>query len=133
MTADGLTIQPGITVPANALSVTVNASGEVLVEIAGQVAAQNVGQLQLASFLNPAGLQALGDNLFRETTASGTATLGVPGAAGFGEILQGFLEASNVNTVSEITNLIAAQRAYEMNSRVISTADEMMNTINQVT
>ena len=133
VTADGLTIQPGITVPANALSVTVNASGEVLVEIAGQVAAQNVGQLQLASFLNPAGLQALGDNLFRETTASGTATLGVPGAAGFGEILQGFLEASNVNTVSEITNLIAAQRAYEMNSRVISTADEMMNTINQVT
>ena len=133
VTADGLTIQPGITVPANALSVTVNASGEVLVQIAGQVAAQNAGQLQLASFLNPAGLQALGDNLFRETTASGTATLGVPGAAGFGEILQGFLEASNVNTVSEITNLIAAQRAYEMNSRVISTADEMMNTINQVT
>ena len=133
MTADGLTIQPGITIPANALSVSINASGEVLVQIDGQVAPQNVGQLQLASFLNPAGLQALGDNLFRETAASGTATLGVPGAAGFGQLLQGFLEASNVNTVTEITNLIAAQRAYEMNSRVISTADEMMNTINQVT
>ncbi len=133
VTADGLTIQPGITIPANALSVSINASGEVLVQIDGQVAPQNVGQLQLASFLNPAGLQALGDNLFRETAASVTATLGVPGAAGFGQLLQGFLEASNVNTVTEITNLIAAQRAYEMNSRVISTADEMMNTINQVT
>ncbi len=133
VTADGLTIQPGITIPANALSVSINASGEVLVQIDGQVAPQNVGQLQLASFLNPAGLQALGDNLFRETAASGTATVGVPGAAGFGQLLQGFLEASNVNTVTEITNLIAAQRAYEMNSRVISTADEMMNTINQVT
>ena len=132
VTADGNTILPGITIPANSIGVSINASGEVLVGIPGQAAQQNVGQMQLASFANPAGLQAIGDNLFTETAASGTATTGVPGSAGFGQLLQGFLEASNVNTVTEITNLISAQRAYEMNSRVISTADEMMNTVNQV-
>ena len=132
VTADGNTILPGITIPANSIGVSINASGEVLVSIPGQAAQQNVGQMQLASFANPAGLQAIGDNLFTETAASGTATTGVPGSAGFGQLLQGFLEASNVNTVTEITNLISAQRAYEMNSRVISTADEMMNTVNQV-
>ena len=133
VTADGLTIQPGVTIPANAIDVSINANGEVLAKLAGVVTPQNVGQLQLATFPNPAGLQATGDNLFRETTASGAATVGVPGSAGIGELLQGFLEGSNVNTVSEITNLISAQRAYEMNSRVISTADEMMNSTNQIT
>ncbi|MHA1565331.1 MAG: flagellar basal-body rod protein FlgG [Alphaproteobacteria bacterium] len=129
---DGYTVQPGITVPANSIDVTINASGEVLVKIAGQVNVTNVGRLQLASFPNPAGLEATGDNLFLETAASGTATIGNPAAAGYGELLQGFLETSNVNTVTEITNLITAQRAYEMNSKVIQTSDEMLNTINRM-
>ncbi len=129
---DGYTVQPGVTVPANSIDVTINASGEVLVKIAGQVNVTNVGRLQLASFPNPAGLEATGDNLFLETAASGTATIGNPAAAGYGELLQGFLETSNVNTVTEITNLITAQRAYEMNSKVIQTSDEMLNTINRM-
>ena len=129
---DGYTVQPGITIPANAVDVTINASGEVLVKIDGQVNVTNVGRLQLASFPNPAGLEATGDNLFLETAASGTASIGNPAAAGYGELLQGFLETSNVNTVTEITNLITAQRAYEMNSKVIQTSDEMLNTINRM-
>ena len=133
VTADGYTVQPDITIPANAISVTVNASGEVLAEIDGQVALQNVGQLELATFANAAGLQAVGDNMFLETAASGTANTAVPGTAGYGTLLQGFLESSNVNTVTEITNLITAQRAYEMNSKVIQSADEMMQTTNQLT
>jgi flagellar basal-body rod protein FlgG len=132
VTTDGYTVQPSITIPANAVNVTVNASGEVLVNVAGSIAEQNVGQLQLASFANPAGLDPRGDNLFLETSASGTATTGTPGGTGYGSILQGFLETSNVNTVTEITNLISAQRAYEMNSKVIQTSDEMLSTINRL-
>ena len=93
----------------------------------GQVAPSNVGQLQLAIFSNEAGLLAIGDNLFLETPASGTPTTGNPGSPGIGTIQQGFLETSNVNVVEEITNLITAQRAYEMNSRVIKAADEMLS------
>lgn len=130
--ADGYVVQPGITIPANSVDVSINASGEVLVKIDGQVNVTNVGRFQLASFPNPAGLEAKGDNLFLETAASGTATPGNPGAAGYGQLLQGFLETSNVNTVTEITNLITAQRAYEMNSKVIQTSDEMLNTINRM-
>jgi len=129
VTHDGYTLQPGITVPSNAVDVTVNSSGEVLVKLEGQVALQNVGQIQLAVFPNAAGLEAVGDNLLKETPASGTATTGNPGAVGFGSILQGFLETSNVNAVEEISNLISAQRAYEMNSKVIQTSDEMMGTL----
>ena len=132
VTADGYTVAPGITVPANATQITINASGQVLVKVNGVAGEQNVGQLQLASFANVAGLQATGDNLFEETAASGTATTGNPGSTGFGEIIQGFLETSNVNTVSEITNLITAQRAYEMNSKVIQTADEMMESTSRL-
>ncbi len=129
VTHDGYTVQPGITIPTNAIDVTINNSGEVLVKIEGQVALSNVGQLQISTFLNDAGLQAVGDNLYKETPASGTATSSTPGTTGFGTILQGFLETSNVNAVEEISNLISAQRAYEMNSKVIQTSDEMMGTL----
>ena len=121
-----------ITIPSNAIGITINAQGAVSVAIQGQTAPQSVGQLQLATFPNEAGLQALGDNLFLETTASGLATLGTPGLAGFGDIQQGALETSNVNVVAEITNLITAQRAYEMNSRVIQAADEMLSSVVQL-
>jgi flagellar basal-body rod protein FlgG len=132
VTTDGYTVQPAITIPTNAVNITINNSGEVLVKVAGSIAEQNVGQLQLANFANPAGLDPRGDNLFLETTASGAATTGTPAATGYGSILQGFLETSNVNTVTEITNLISAQRAYEMNSKVIQTSDEMLSTINRL-
>ena len=129
VTHDGYTVQPGLTIPSNAIDVTINNSGEVLVKLEGQVALSNVGQLQISTFLNDAGLEAVGDNLFKETPASGTPTAGTPGSTGFGTILQGFLETSNVNAVEEISNLISAQRAYEMNSKVIQTSDEMMGTL----
>ncbi len=132
VTADGYTVQPGITIPNNSFGVTVNAAGQVLVKLAGVVAEQNVGQLQLALFPSAAGLQAIGDNLFLETAASGTAQTGLPDSTSFGAILQNFLETSNVNTVTEITNLITAQRAYEMNSKVIQTSDEMLNTLTRM-
>lgn len=132
VTADGYTVDPGITIPANATDISVNGSGEVLVSIDGQIAQSNVGQLQLATFPNAAGLEATGDNLFLETASSGTATTGNPSSAGFGNLIQGFLETSNVNTVAEITNLITAQRAYEMNSKVIQTSDEMLNSLNRL-
>ncbi len=129
---DGYTVVPGITIPDNATSITVNPTGDVLVKIAGQVAPQNVGKFELAVFPNEGGLQAIGDNLLLESAASGTATLGSPGADGFGSLQQGFLESSNVNVVAEITNLITAQRAYEMNSKVIQASDEMMGTLSQL-
>ncbi len=129
VTHDGFLVQPGITIPNTAVDVTINDSGEVLAKIQGQVALSNVGQIQLAAFANDAGLQAEGDNLYTETPASGTPTTGNPGATGVGSVLQGFLETSNVNAVEEISNLISAQRAYEMNSKVIQTSDEMMGTL----
>jgi len=132
VTHDGYTIMPGITVPQDATSITINASGEVQVKLDGQVQPQNVGQIQIATFANEAGLEAIGDNLLLEPPASGAAVPGNPGAAGFGTLLQGFLETSNVNVVSEITELISAQRAYEMNSKVIQTSDEMMAQVNQL-
>lgn len=132
VTVDGFTAQPNITVPANAIDITINSSGEVLVKVDGQVAPQNIGQFQLATFANEAGLLAIGDNLFVETPASGTAATGTPGSSGFGQIQQGFLETSNVNVVEEITNLISAQRAYEMNSKVIETSDQMMATVSNI-
>ena len=126
VTADGYTVQPGITVPQDAVSVSINATGEVQVKTAGQIAPQTVGQIDLAIFFNEAGLEARGDNLFFETPASGQPAIGVAGSPGYGTVLQGFLETSNVNPVSEITALITAQRAYEMNSKVISASDEML-------
>lgn len=132
VTVDGFAIDPNITIPEDAIDVTINSSGEVLVKIDGQVAPQNVGQFQLATFANEAGLLAIGDNLYLETPASGGATTGVPGSDGFGKLQQGFLETSNVNVVEEITNLITAQRAYEMNSKVIETSDQMMATVSNL-
>ncbi len=111
VTHDGYTLQPGLTVPNNSVDVTINASGEVLARIEGQVTLSNVGQIQLAVFPNDAGLEAIGDNLLLESAASGTPTTGNPAAIGFGSLLQGFLETSNVNAVEEISNLISAQRA----------------------
>ena len=129
VTADGLVVQPGITIPSNATSVTINTAGQVQVSIDGQTAPTTVGQLQLANFPNEAGLDAQGDNLFVQSAASGNPVTGVPAAPGFGSVLQGFIETSNVNVVSEITNLITAQRAYEMNSKVITTSDQMLSTL----
>jgi flagellar basal-body rod protein FlgG len=132
VTPDGYTVLPGITIPNDAVDVTVNSSGQVLVSLSGQVTQQNVGQLEIATFPNEVGLQAIGDNLYTETAASGNATTGTPGSAGYGTVLQGFLETSNVDVVLEITNLIRAQRAYEMNSKVIETTDQMLQTTSQL-
>ena len=132
VTHDGLQLNPGLTVPQNAIDVTINNSGQVLVRIEGQVALQNVGQVQLATFQNEPGLESIGDNLMLETAASGSAVAGNPDSVGFGSILQGFLETSNVNAVEEISHLISAQRAYEMNSKVIQTSDEMMGTLTTI-
>ncbi|MBS0639017.1 MAG: flagellar basal-body rod protein FlgG [Acetobacteraceae bacterium] len=129
VTADGYTVQPGLQVPAQATGVTINTSGQVQATIAGQTAPQTVGQLQLAVFPNEAGLDAQGSNLFMQTAASGAPVTGNPNTSGFGSTMQGFVETSNVNVVTEITNLISAQRAYEMNSKVISSSDEMMSTL----
>ena len=129
VTADGHTVQPGLQIPSAATDVTVNSSGQVQVTLQGQTAPQTVGQLQIAVFANEAGLESQGDNLFLQTSASGAPVAGNPGAQGFGTVMQGFVESSNVNVVSEITSLITAQRAYEMNSKVISAIDEMMSTL----
>ncbi|MBN8902145.1 MAG: flagellar basal-body rod protein FlgG, partial [Rhodospirillales bacterium] len=129
VTADGYAVQPSVTIPPNAKSVTINNTGQVQVSIDGQTAPQTIGQLQLTVFPNEAGLEAQGDNLFLQTAASGAPVAGNPATQGFGSVMQGFVETSNVNIVTEITNLITAQRAYEMNSRVITTSDEMMSTL----
>ncbi|MBI1273658.1 MAG: flagellar basal-body rod protein FlgG [Alphaproteobacteria bacterium] len=132
VTSDGYPITPAITVPEDAIDVTVNAAGQVLVKVDGQTDLSNLGQIQLATFPNQAGLEAIGDNLLIETPASGSPTTGNPQDAGYGKLVQGSLETSNVNIVSEITDLITAQRAYEMNSRVIRSADDMLTTISQM-
>jgi flagellar basal-body rod protein FlgG len=132
VTVQGYLVDPGITVPADATSIDINENGEVLVKQPGSTASTNVGQLQTANFINPAGLEAIGDNLYLETDASGAPTAGNPGEDEFGPIRQGALEQSNVNVVEEITELISAQRAYEMNSNVISTSDEMLQTVSQL-
>ncbi len=132
VTQEGYLIDPVIQVPRDAIDVIISPAGQVQVKLAGQVEIQEVGQLELTNFPNESGLEALGDNLFSQSPASGEPLSAQPGETGFGLLRQGFLETSNVNPVQEITNLITAQRAYEMNSKVISTADEMMNTTNQL-
>jgi len=127
VTIEGYTVGPGLTIPPEAIDISINPEGEVLVKLQGQINPTNVGRLELVTFPNAAGLEAIGDNQFLETPASGAANIGVPNTPGFGSLLQSFLENSNVNSVSEITSLITAQRAYEMNSKVITTADEMMS------
>lgn len=132
VTAQGFLIEPNITIPQDAVDIDINLEGEVLVSIQGQTATQNVGQLQLATFINPAGLSARGDNLLTETDASGSPITGTPNQDRFGSVRQGAVENSNVNIVEEITQLITAQRAYEMNSNVITTSDEMLQTVSQL-
>jgi flagellar basal-body rod protein FlgG len=126
VTDKGYVVAPGIAIPQDAVSVTINAQGQVQAMVAGQNAPQTLGQLELARFPNEGGLQATGDNLYTETPASGAVLTGLPGSPGYGTLQQGFLETSNVNAVQEITDLITAQRAYEMNSKVISAADQML-------
>ena len=132
VTDDGYAVQPNITIPQDAVDVQISKSGQVQVFTQGNTAPAVVGQLELATFFNDAGLEAIGDNLLLETAASGPANVGSPGEVGFGELLQGYTEASNVDAVSEVTALIVAQRAYEMNSKVITTADEMLSAANQL-
>ncbi|HSU05253.1 MAG TPA: flagellar basal-body rod protein FlgG [Acetobacteraceae bacterium] len=129
VTADGYVVQPGVQIPTNATNVTINTAGQVQATISGQTAPQTVGQVQLAVFPNSGGLDSQGDNLFLQTAASGNPVTGNPASPGFGSVMQGFIETSNVNVVSEITNLITAQRAYEMNSRVITASDDMLSTL----
>jgi flagellar basal-body rod protein FlgG len=129
VTADGYVVQPAITIPADVTALTINESGQVLGQVPGETQPQLLGQLSIASFVNEVGLSPLGGNLYRETPASGPATVGIAGTGGLGAIKQGYLESSNVDAVKEITELISAQRAYEMNSKVIQAADEMMGTI----
>lgn len=131
VTADGKVVVPEITIPENATDVTVSSTGQVLARVDATGTLQQLGQLTLAIFANDVGLDPLGGNLFRETAASGAATIGNPGDPAFGTIQQGFLENSNVDPVKEITELIASQRAYEMNSKVIQAADDMYGIISK--
>jgi len=131
VTADGNPLQPSITIPQNATSITIGSDGTVSVTIPGQQQAQQVGQIQLATFMNPGGLNSIGQNLFLPTTASGDALLGTPGGTeGLGTIQQGSLEQSNVNVVEEFVNMILAQRSYESNSKVVQAADQMFQDVN---
>jgi len=130
VTSNGYILQPGITIPANTLSMTIGEDGIVTVLTQGNSAPTQVGNLQMSDFINPAGLQAIGQNLFLETAASGSPQTGTPGLNGLGRVIQGSLETSNVNTVEELVNMIETQRAYEMNSKAISTADQMLQYVN---
>ena len=128
VTAEGYTVQPGINIPTGAKDVTINAVGEVIVKIDNRPP-EVIGQIQLAIFANEGGLDAIGENMFLVTPSSGDAQQGPPGSVGYGQLLQGFIETSIVNVVQEITSLITAQRAYEMNSKVITATDEMLSTL----
>ncbi|MCT4657303.1 MAG: flagellar basal-body rod protein FlgG [Cohaesibacter sp.] len=127
VTVDGYEVVPGITFPQNSKNISINQEGEIQVQVGNSTTQTTLGQLTLARFVNKAGLEAIGDNLFLETGASGAAQVATPGTPSYGTILQGHLEMANVNSVAEISDLIAAQRAYEMNSRVIKAADEMLS------
>ena len=129
--ASGFALEPAIVIPNDAQTFTVGRDGTVSITVAGNPAAQVIGNLQTADFINPAGLQATGNNLFLETAASGAPQIGTPGLNGFGTTLQSTLETSNVSTVEEMVNMITTQRAYEMNSKVISTADQMLSFVTQ--
>ena len=132
VTANGHLLQPGITAPANAQGITVAADGTVSATVPGQAQPQTLGQLQLATFINPAGLDPRGQNLYAESAASGTPTTGAPGGDGRGALMQGFVEGSNVNVVEELVSMIATQRAYELNSKAIQTTDQMLARLGQL-
>ncbi|MEA2927583.1 MAG: flagellar basal-body rod protein FlgG, partial [Hyphomicrobiales bacterium] len=126
VTAQGNVLNPGLTIPQNSTGVTINAQGQVSATLPGQTAPTVVGQIQLAMFVNKAGLQGIGDNLYLETPASGSPQVGNPNTDAWGNLQQGNLEQANVEAVSEISDLIAAQRAYEMNAKVITATDQML-------
>ena len=126
VTQDGYPLQPGISVPTNAQKITVNATGGISAKIPGKLDSSNIGTIQIALFLNAGGMKAIGNNLFTATELSGEPVTVNPGQGGGGSLLQGFVETSNVNPIEEITNLIKAQRAYDMNSKMMQTADKMM-------
>ena len=130
VTASGYLVQPSITIPDGAQSITIGTDGVVSIQLAGQPAPSQVGTLETVDFINPVGLQPAGENLYIETASSGAAQAGTPGLNGFGSVVQGVLEGSNVNVVSELVNMIETQRAYEMNSKAISTNDQMMQYLN---
>jgi flagellar basal-body rod protein FlgG len=132
VTRDGYLVDPGITVPQDAKSVQVAPNGTVQAVLPGQTQPQVLGQLQLARFINKSGLESMGDNLFIETASSGPAIDGTPGDEGFGKLQQGYLEEANVNAVTEISSLISAQRAYEMNARIVTAADQMLSSTTQM-
>ncbi len=129
VTKSGYVIQPAITLPSNATSITIGSDGVVSAQIPGSATPTQVGSLQLADFVNPSGLQAMGENLYQETASSGSASTGTPGLNGVGSVVQAALETSNVNVVEELVGMIEAQRAYEMNSKAIQTADDMLQFI----
>lgn len=131
VTSEGYQVMPGITIPEGATSITIGTDGTVSAVVPGQTEAQQIGQIQIAAFPNAAGLQAQGDNYLRETSASGAANLGVAGLEGRGQVRQGMLEASNVNVVAELVDMIETQRAYEVNSKMISATDDMLKYVNQ--
>ena len=132
VTSSGYTVQPAITIPSNALSVTIGKDGTVSVTQPGTAAATQVGSLQLAGFVNPAGLQSIGENLFQETAASGAPSANTPGTNGLGFLNQNFVETSNVNVVEEMVNMIQAQRAYEINSKAVTVSDQMLQKLAQM-
>jgi flagellar basal-body rod protein FlgG len=132
VTASGYTVQPAITIPANAQSVTVARDGVVSITLPNSAAVTQLGTIQLSTFMNPAGLSAKGENMYVETAASGTATAGNPGVNGAGILQQGYVETSNVNVVEEMVNMIQTQRAYEINSKAITTSDQMLQKLSQL-
>ncbi|MBV8471574.1 MAG: flagellar basal-body rod protein FlgG [Burkholderiaceae bacterium] len=132
VTSNGNTVLPGITIPATAQSVTIGQDGTVSVVLPGNSTPQTIGQFQLANFINPAGLEPIGQNLFTQTASSGTPITGAPAANGLGRISQGFVEGSNVNVVTELVNMISTQRAYEMNSKAVQTSDQMLQKLNDM-
>jgi flagellar basal-body rod protein FlgG len=132
VTSSGYVLQPPITVPSNALSMTVGRDGTVSVTTPGTVAPTQIGSIQVSNFVNPAGLESLGENLYAETGASGTAQTSTPGTNGTGVLMQGYVETSNVNVVEEMVNMIQTQRAYEINSKAITTSDQMLQKISQL-
>lgn len=132
VTSNGHVVQPAITVPANALSVTIAEDGTVSATLPGQAAPQQLGSLQLANFINPAGLQPVGQNLFLETASSGTPSTNPPGTNGVGTLKQAFVESSNVNVVEELVSMIQTQRAYEINAKAITTSDQMLGRLTQL-
>jgi len=132
VTSDGYPLSPNITIPANALTVTVGTDGTVSVTQAGTTGTTQIGSIQLATFINPAGLQSMGQNLFLETAASGTPTPNTPGTNGAGIVNQGYVETSNVNVAEELVTMIQTQRAYELNSKVVSTSDAMLGRLTQL-